>query len=237
MSLDINQIKATNLFGLEVARGQVQRASGLSRFAFIPTVGSTYETVWEEGGTYAYPSVAVPLTSTSASGATDAGVEITITGLDSNYRIQSETIVLDGTGAKTTTAPFLRINESRVSNGQALVGDVAITNSGTTYSYISAEFGKSMASMYTVPEGYKAYILSGKVSIAKQKEVVAKLMVRQFGGIFTAEGIVGTSGAPYHKDWIIPIYLPAKTDLEVRAKAGATTEIATSFEILLVEQD
>lgn len=236
MSIDINQIAPRMDWGLEVARGEVQRATGLNRWGFIPTVSSNYETVWELGGTYSYPASAAAQTVTSSAAGTDAGAEITITGLDTDYKPLVETVILNASGVAVTTGEFLRINESRVTNGQTLTGNVTVGVGAAVYSYISAEFGKSLSSVYTVPAGYKAYILSGKITIAKQKEVLAKLMVRPLGGIFTAEGIVGTSGAPYHKDWIIPIALEPRTDIEVRAKAGATTEITTGFEILLVEQ-
>lgn len=237
MSIDINQLTVRADLGLEIARGRIQRTSGINRFAFIPTVGTNYETVWENGGTYAYPPSALAMTATSAAGASDAGVEITIIGLDANWRIQSETVTLNASGTATTIGTFIRINEVRVSNGQAPTGKISVTNSGITYAAISTEFGKSLSSVYTVPAGYKAYIVNGNLTIAKQKEVIAKLMVRPNGGIFTAEGIIGSSGAPFSKQWIVPIELPAKTDIEVRAKAGATTELSTAFEIILVEID
>lgn len=236
MSLDINQIPARMDWGLDVARGEVQRASGLNRFGFIPTIGTSYVTVWERGGIYAYPATAVAMTVTSSAGATDTGIEIAITGLDSDFKPLKETVTLNGSGTATTTGSFIRINESRVNNGLAVTGNVTIAAGGVTYSYISAEFGKSLSSVYTVPAGYKAYILSASLSIGKQKEVIAKLMIRPFGKVFTVEGIVGSSGSPYHKDWIVPIELPAKTDFEIRAKASATTEVFSDFEILLVEQ-
>lgn len=236
MTLDINQITTRMDWGLDVARNRVQRTQGINRFAFIPTISSSYETVWELGSTYVYPSTALAMTLTSSSGASDSGLELTVTGLDTNWRIATETVTLNGSGVATTTQTFLRINETRVSNGQSPVGNVTVSNGGVNYSYASAEFSKSFSSVYSVPLGYDAYILTGKISIAKQKEVLAKIMIRPFGGIFVAEGLVGTNGAPFTKDWIIPIHLPEKTDIEMRAKAGATTEIATSFEILLVEQ-
>ena len=235
MAKPINNNQPALNTGLAIALGEYRDTSALNRFGFIPTVGTAYETVWENGGTYAYPSSAVAMTATSASGASDEDVEVTITGLDANWETQSETITLNASGTATTTATFIRINEARVTNGQSPVGKISITYDGTTYAAIDVSFGKSLSSVYTVPVGYTAYVVSGALSIAKQKEVIAKLMVRLFGGIFIAEGIIGTSGAPYHKDWVVPIKLPAKTDIEIRAKAGATTEIATVFEIILVE--
>lgn len=207
----------------------------VNHFGYIPTVGSTFETVWEGGGTYAYPTTAVPLTATSLSGATDSGVEITISGLDANWEIQSETIILDASGTKTTTATFIRVNEARISNGQDAVGRINITNGASTYSIILAGFGKSLNSFYSIPVGYTAYMVSGTLSVAKDKDVLSKLMVRQFGGIFVAEGIIGSFGTPYTKDWVVPVQIPAKSDIEIRAKAGATTEIGTNLEIILVK--
>lgn len=236
MSIDISQVMSRKDFGTSVALGEVQRATGVNRFAFMPTIGSDYETVWEDGDIYAYPSSSVPMTVTSSAGATDETVEITITGLDSDWRQKSETVILNASGT-ATSGNFLRINEARISNGVEATGAITISNGGTTYAKITPEFGKTLSSVYTVPAGYAAYVLSGDLSIAKQKEVITKLMIRQEGGIFVAEGIIGTSGSPFHKEWIVPIALPAKTDVEIRAKAGATTEIAISLDMLLVELD
>jgi hypothetical protein len=236
MSIDINQLPPRMDWGLAVARGEVQRAQGINRWGFNPLVRTTYETVWELGGIYEYPSTAVAMTLASDEGAADESVEITVTGLDSDWKLLSETVTLDASGEAVTTELFLRINEVRVSNGLELTGNVTVSNGGTNYGYIDAQFGKSISSVYSVPVGYDAYILNGKVTVSKQRELLAKLMVRPFGKIFTAEGIVGSSGSPYSKEWTIPIYLAPKTDIEVRALANSATEMTTAFEILLVEQ-
>lgn len=221
--------------GLGIASNEISNARGISQFGFIPTIGSTYETVWNEGGTYAYPSTAVAMTATSSEAGTDENVEVTIYGLDENWAEVQQTLTLNASGTATSTQTFLRINSARISNGQDAVGNIEITNGATTYAYINSQFGKSLSSVYSVPAGYKAYIVSGAISLAKQKEVIAKFMVRQFGGIFIAEGIIGSSGAPFQKDWIVPVVVNEKSDIEVRAKAGATTEISTVFEIVLVD--
>ena len=61
-------------------------------------------------------------------------------------------------------------------------------------------------------------------------------MIRASGGVLRANGIVSTFGVPFQRVWQLPPVLNEKTDIEIRAKAGATTSIAAGFEILLEDK-
>lgn len=233
----IEQIHSTVDLGLDIARGQVQDVSSIDKFGYLPTAGTAYKTVWDGDNIYTYLSSAQLLTATSASGATDNGVEVTISGLDSDYKSQTETVTLAGSGTATTTNTFIRVFRAFVSNGTLAVGDITIDYSGTTYAKIDSEFQQTMMAVYTVPVGYKGYLVTGNVSVEKNQPVVALLMARQFGGVLRTQGVVSTFGVPFQRRWAVPVEFPAKTDIEIRAKAGATTSIAAGFEIILVEDN
>jgi hypothetical protein len=176
------------------------------------------------------------MTATSAAGATDNGVEVTIQGLDTDYNELTETVTLAGLGTATTTGEFLRVFRAFVSNDQASTDDISIGNGGTYYAYILAEYQQTMMAVYTIPKGKRGYLVSGNVSVEKNQPVVAKLMTRASGGVLRANGIISTFGVPFQRVWQLPPVLNEKTDIEIRAKAGATTSIAAGFEILLEDK-
>jgi len=223
-------------YGIGVRRGDMPKMSGIDKFGYLDAASTAYKTVWDGDSIYAYPSSAVAMTVASAAGATDNGVEVTIQGLDGDYNELNETVTLAGTGTATTTGTFLRINRAFVSNGQAATDDIGIQNTGVNYAIILSEYQQTLMAVYTVPAGKRGYLVSGNVSVEKSQPVVAKLMVRLIGGVFRAQGIISTFGVPFQRTWNLPPVFPEKTDIEIRAKAGATTSIAAGFEVLLEDK-
>jgi hypothetical protein len=223
-------------WGIGVKRGDMPKMSGIDKFGYLPTATTSYKTVWDGDNVYTYPSSAVAMTVTSAAGATDEGVEITVIGLDENWTDASETVTLNASGTATTTTTFIRVFRAYVSNGQSSTDTVTIANGGTTYAQIEVEYQQTMMAVYTIPAGKRGYLISGNLSVEKSQPVVALLMVRLFGGVLRSQGIVSTFGVPFQRNWNMPPVLPEKTDIEIRAKAGATTSIAAGFEILLEDK-
>lgn len=220
-------------YGITVSRGQWSSLSGVDKFGYLPTATSSFRTIWEGDSIYTYISSPTVLTATSTSGATDENVEITISGLDTNYDTLDETVTLNASGTATTSASFIRVFRAFVANGQEIVGTVNITAGATTYAIINPDYQQTLMAVYTIPKGYYGYLVAGNISVEKDQPVVAKLMVRQFGGVLRSQGLITTFGVPFQRTWQLPPRLPEKTDIEIRAKAGATTSIAAGFEILL----
>lgn len=219
-------------YGLMVVRGNVPKMTAWEASGYNPDVSTSFETVWGGSNIYTYPSSAVAMTATSAAGATDNGVAITIIGLDSNYDPLTETVTLAGLGTATTTGSFLRIHRAYVSNGSAPTDTVNITNGGTTYSKITYPYNTSQMCVYTVPRRKRAYLVYASISLEKNKEVVAKLMSRKPNGIFITGGIIGTT-TRFDRRWVLPPVFTEKTDIEIRALAGATTSISADMQLLI----
>jgi hypothetical protein len=223
-------------YGIGVRRGMYAELGGIDKFGYLDAAGTSFKTVWDGDSIYPYPSSAVAMDVTSAAGATDNGVEVTIQGLDTNYEELNETVTLASTGTATTTGTFLRINRAFVSGSQASTNDIGIVNGGVTYAAILEEYQQTLMAVYTVPKGKRGYLIAHNVSVEKNQPVVAKIMVRRFGGVLRARGVVSTFGVPFQRVWQLPPVLDEKTDIEIRAKAGATTSIAAGFEILLEDK-
>jgi sugar (pentulose or hexulose) kinase len=143
-------------FRFNVARGLVVNTS--VRNIFGTTGGNAnivtgeFRTPWEEASNYTFPSSALTMNVVS-SAVGDTAVTILIIGLNADYEIIQETLTLNGTTTVTTTNQYYRINDVITTVGNAL-GDVTVSNGGTTYAKILAGTGRNQASIYTVPKGH-----------------------------------------------------------------------------------
>jgi hypothetical protein len=146
---------------LQVARGKVASVTSVNIQGYNAAMPSSWTTAWElanSAGNYVYPSSEVAMAFTSSSPET---LTMTVSGLDSSYTIKTATVTFSGsnTGVVTSgTNSFYRINKMQITSNNS-VGAISARNSGTTYSYITAGTGQSLASIYTVPAGYTFYLL------------------------------------------------------------------------------
>jgi len=115
-------------------------------------VTSEFRTPWEEASNYAFPSSAVTM-SVVSSDAGDTGISLLLLGLDGDCNPISEVVAVNGTTTVTTTNSFYRINDAVITVGNA-VGDITVSNGGTTYAKILAGTGRDQKSVYTVPAGH-----------------------------------------------------------------------------------
>lgn len=212
-------------FDLQVARGQVDGHSTVNIYGYQPSVGTTFIPVWENATAYTYP---VAATQMKISGSVGDTATITINGLDANYAIISENVVLNGATAVTTTKSFFRINSMNVAVGSATnpSGAVTLTDmaGSTVYAKINAGVGRTQMGIYTVPAGYTFYLsrvdiytsLNGNDYVTYQNRTVSPAGVVQL-----------TQQAPfaigYHAQRVMPRPFPEKTDVQLQAKVNSGT--------------
>ena len=235
MAFDNQQKTFTAPYGIAVRKNLYDGVSGIDKFGYLPTATTSFKTVWDGDNVYTYPSSATTMNVVSSVGATDDAIQITIEGLDSDYNVITETVTLggDSAGGTATTQEFLRVYRAYVANGTSVTGNITIQQDGVVYAKIQPAYQQTLMAVYTIPKGKIGYLVSGNISVEKNQPVVAQLMARRVGGVLRAQGIVSTFGVPFQRKWELPPVLPEKTDIEIRAKAGATTSIAAGFEILL----
>jgi hypothetical protein len=151
----------------QVSRGKVPGATAINIFAASNNVGTgSPVTLWELTGTtaYAFPASAQQMHMASSS-ATDTGTaKVLITGLNGSWNAISEILTLNGTSNVTTVNSYLRVNNMTMSTpatGQtANVGTITLKNlAGTvTYAQITATYGRTAMSIYSVPAGYTLWV-------------------------------------------------------------------------------
>lgn len=217
---------------LAVARNQIPGAAQTNIYGYQAAVTTSTIPLWENATTYTYPASASTMLLYSSS-ASDTAVSILINGLDTNYDLQSETLVLtNGATGVTSVKSYRRINGISVVGSNNPVGTIYLSNAGktTTYAQIAIGEGRSQMSIYTVPNGYTFYLtrVNGYVSPNNNANFYCDYSVwtRNVNGIETV-----LQQAPFVNTYqtvrISPRPYLQKTDIQWRAKMSAGTSIVS----------
>ena len=223
-------------FGISVQDNAVAKWSGVQKFGYNPTVGSTFETVWDGGNVYTYISTASTATATSdAAASADDGTTVKVFGLDANYDQVEETLTV---GAGAGTVEFQRIYRAYVVNAAAgitNVGNVNITVDSVVAARINATNGQTLMCVYTIPRNYQAFVMQIDAGAKKNQEHELRMVARSVsnGNAFNTKAYVTMTGGFFEKNYHVPIKLPPKTDIELQATASATSAVAGGFELFL----
>lgn len=227
---------------LNIARGLVRKTSSLFKFGFNDTVGTAYETIWDGGGTYTYPTVANTVVVTSDGAANDSGVKVTVSGLDANYADLSEEVTLNASGTATTGNTFIRVFRSFNSGSTEMNSDsddMVLTHSGTTVAQFKGENNQTLMAVYTVPAGKTFYMKKVMVSAHEEsgnKFVTVKLLCKESNGVFRTQIIFGMKNQFDVLEFDVPLKFTEKTDIEVRAKTSSSdTDVSASFEGIIYD--
>lgn len=228
MSQFLGQNMSTPNIYLDIARDRYIGSSTLNIFGFNRTVGTSYETVWDDGGNYVYPSSAVNMSVVSTSGSDT--LDVLISGLDANYDEITETVTLTGTSPVTTTSAFLRINKAIVLTSLN-IGDITISNGGNNYAFIGADIGTTQSSVYTVPAGHSIYLVridctSGTVN--GQKFLYIRNVLKSSNGR-TLKVAEATFSQSISFDRQVPFKIAEKTDFHFEAKSSASDNEVSLF--------
>ena len=225
-------------FDLQVARGQVPGHSTVNVYGYQPAVGTTFIPVWENATDYIYP---VAATQMHLAGGVGDTASILISGLDVNYGIVSETLVLNGTTAVTTVNSYIRINALRVTVGSATNPSGVVTlkdlTDTVTYAQIDVGIGRSQAAIFTIPAGYTYYLQRVNIYTSLNGNNFATYQNKT---ISSAGVVLVTQQAPfaisYEARRIMPRPIPEKTDVQLMCKISAGTgAIAISQEGYLIK--
>ena len=233
--IDINNMP----FGLGVQKGLVTNFSGVHKFGLNTAVGTSFETLWDGNNTYTYPSSAGTATVTSSDTASDNNGTVEIQGLDSNYDLATETLTIGGSASTTSFIRVFRAIMKTANTGTSNVGTITVTVSSTTVAQIRPTYGQSLMAIYTIPRKYNGYILQLDIGSSKDLENEIRLITKEIdnGNVFNTKSFITTRGGFIEKNYIVPVVLPEKTDIELIAKASATSAVSGGFELILEKVD
>ena len=221
---------------LEIASERMPEVVPVNIFGFNRSVGTTFETVWNNGGTYTFPSSPVVLTFASTS-ALDT-MPVLISGLDVNYKPLAEIVTINGTTGVNTNNSFFRINSITILSGSN-AGSITASNGGNVYGYVEAELGTTQNCIYTIPADYSLYIFritltSGTVN-NNQYITYRNRIDSNTGRILrVAEATFQSNLQTFDRQ--IPFRIEAKTDFQLEAKSSnSLNELSIFVEALLMK--
>ena len=225
--------------GISVSKGLVEDFSVAGQFGYNTAVGTSFETVWGVGGTPTYPSTATGCTVTSSNTASDNTGTVLVSGLDANYDLQTAVATI---GGSATTETFIRVFSIRMltaNTGNANVGTLTATVDSQTVATVPVGYGSSLSAIYTIPRNKRGYIVQASIGASKQKEIEAKILIKQVsnGNVWNTVAFQSTFGVPLFETFVIPFVVEEKTDIELRAKADATTSVSGSISLFLEDYD
>jgi len=221
---------------IDLSAGNVINTKFIDKFGYNSTVGGTFETVWDGNNIYTYIATAGTATATSSNSASDDNGTVEVTGLDANYNEITETLTIGGSAG---TQQFYRVFRARMvtpNTGTTNVGNVTITVDSKSAAIITAGYGQTLMALYTVPLKYNAYLIQLDVGAAKDLETEIQFVVRETSeSAWNTKAFITKRGGFNEKNWRVPIEIPEKHDIEVRAKGSATTSVSAGFELVLLK--
>lgn len=234
----LNIVANTANYGFEVASGKHSDILHIHKFGAVSAMSQNQSgSIWDVNDT-AYPwsawatagTVSVP-----AVAAGDDGISLTIEGLDASYKSQSETLTLSDAGAVPSTKSFIRI--FRAYTAAPNTGAVTITKSGTTVAKIQAGKAQTLMAIYTIPANYTGYLLQGTASCQAGADATGDMFIRYFGQTSFRVGHsfeFGGDGGQYLYPFQVPIKIPPKSDIDIRATVRSNNaRLTAAFDLLL----
>jgi len=165
----INSLHNTTNFAVEVARGNVEGVTTITKFGSnaVISTGTVPEDINNQGGAYVAPTAARIHNIVSDSALDDVGSTgmetVLIFGVINDYSRVTETVNLDGTTPVATVNAYRHIHlmQNTTADGAANVGTITATavTDGTVTCQISAGEGQSECSTFLVPLGFTALIM------------------------------------------------------------------------------
>lgn len=237
----ISQVGTSEPFELQVARGQIPGHSVVHKFGanFDIDNNSEPETVWTAGGLYPWSALSTAQTLWLQSDDNTDEENVEIQGLDADYNLLTETVTLTSEGAVDTQNKFLRVYRMIYFGTNAgVITARAAADDGTIVAQIDEGFAQTLMAIYTVPAGYSAYILCGDFSVQKNKDAQLRFYQRPFGAAFRIAHMSETFEGTYRYDFPVPLRMPEKTDLDIRADNVETnnTRVTSNFTMYLVKE-
>ena len=225
--------------GLSIQRGNVGNFSGVHKFGLNTSVGSgAFETVWDGNNTYTYPSSSGTATATSSDSDDNTGT-VKIFGLDSNYDLAEETLTIGGSAG---TVSFIRVFRAVIvsaNTGNTNVGTITITVSSTTVAQIRDGYGQTLMCVYTIPRKFNGFLMQIDLGSSKDLENEIRFISKEIdnGNVWNTKAFITTRGGFVEKNYVVPVKFTEKTDLELVAKASATSSVSAGFELILEKVD
>lgn len=240
-------------FGLQVARGQIQGHSVVQVFGYNPDVDTTEESVWPDGGTVPHPTVAsvLKISSSSANDTSDGtgARTVYIEGLDGDYNVVSDTVILNGQTEVNTTNSYLFVNnfyvvtagsgEENAGNINAGTGTVTAGVPAVLYDLIATGYNNRTTGHYCVPAGYTGFLVEGIITTGQTSgttSVTSFLKQRQPAGLVRVGAVTTLNNGSAQYDFDPAYIIPEKNCVGASAVGSSpNNSVSSFFNIILIK--
>ena len=226
---------------LSIAQGEVSGHSMQHKFGAVPAMSqNSTGTIWDVNDTlYPWSSFSTAGTlSVPAVNASDNGKSLVIIGLDSDYNEITVTVTISSSGATTTTNSYLRVYRAYLTSGSN-VAVINIQKGGVNVARINVGKSQTLMAIYTVPAGYTAYLTQGTATCQDGADATGDMFVRYFGQDSFRVGHsfeVSGDGGQYFYPFSVPLAIPEKSDIDVRAAVRSNNaRITAAFDMILTK--
>lgn len=219
------------LFNIEVSKGEVSGYISVQVAGNNPSIGNTFEDVWDFGGTFIYPTAGetweVLSDNVNDMSAGTGARTVLINGLDTNYVEQTESVTMNGTTPVVTTrTDWFRMTSVIVissGSGQTNAGDITIrvSGGGNTRSLIQTGLSRTFNGFFTVPANKVFIVQQAIVRLPKNNDVILRT---NFFSVDTNTILTG-GDVPIYQSQIISTFtsLPSvaeKIDFRISVKSS-----------------
>lgn len=233
----------TEEFALQIARGHIPNHYHTHKFGAVPAMSQNQTgTIWDVNDTvYPWSAWATAGTVTAlAVNASDNGKDLILVGLGENFNEQTDTIVLSSSGAVVSNKSFIRLYRGYIDNGSATnVADITVQKNSTTVLRIKAGKAQTLMAIYTIPADKTGYLIHGACTCQAGADATGNMYVRYNGNEAFRVGHsfeVSGTGGQYDYNFGVPISIPEKSDIDVRATVRSNNaRITAAFDIILID--
>lgn len=236
----IGELSRSEELKLQLARGLVGGHTSLNIAGYQAAVGTTFMPIWENATAYTFPAAAGQMRLWSSS-ASDTAVLVRISGLDANYAVITEDLLLtNGTTGVLTVKSYLRITNITVIDGVNPVGVISLGNSGKTeeYAKIAIGAGTSAMTVYTVPAGYTFYLAKVNVFTVSKNNQEASYRAYTINSSGIIRAVLQT---PFDREYVSEKTVPRpyleRTDCQWQCMCSVPAPIGMQVEGVLIKND
>ena len=232
-------------FLFNISRGKVPGHSLVDKFGHVSGLGTTLATIWPQNTIYTYSATA-NINGISSSNVADTQT-VRVVGLDATWSLVSQDIVLTGQATFVLPTALIRISTMYNISATDFVGDIYLYITGATVvagvptvaveirAQITIGDNRTLQPIYTIPNGFTAYLAHRDLSVTKGQDVDLRLKIREFGQVFQTRHVLDINNHLYEHQSLLTYPLTEKTDIEIQGITSAgTVEASASFILILI---
>lgn len=206
------------------------------KFSMRDPLGTSEEVVWDGPAAEPFLPLSAGQLNVVSSDAADVNIPLMIVGLDADYNVLVEEVIINGTTPVLTVNSFLRVNKAYNNGSANFLGNISISSGGQVVAYVRGGYGQTLSSQYTVPAGYTFYLYNLVKTAGKGSDAEISFRVRELGKVWKVQHIVHLSENPLEHGYLFPIRYTEKSDIRIQGfSRSVATDVTASYEFLLVK--